>query len=950
MRKILFILAVIFLFNLAAFAQVTTVPAQPTDADSVTINFNATGTPLANYAGDIYAHAGLITSNSSSNSDWKYVPMTWGQNLPAFKLIKTGTNTYYLKYKPSIRTFFSSFYASPIPSSEQILKMAFVFRSAVLVSGAYIQTSPDILVPVYGFQFTITNPTTTTIVSAGQAIPVTGQASQADSIVLFVDNVRLYKTTAPILQYSVSASGTGLHWIKGTAYSGTKKLSDSVAYFIKKQTVVAALPAGVKDGINYIDNNTVTLSLFAPQKNNVIVLGDFNNWTMSNDYVMNQTPDGTRYWLTLTNLTPQKEYIFQYLVDGTIRIGDPYCEKVSDPWNDSYIPTTVYPNLISYPNGKTTGIASVLQTGQTPYTWKTTNFVAPDKSNLTIYELLIRDFVATHSIKTVKDSLNYLQNLGVNAIELMPFSEFEGNDSWGYNPNYYFAPDKYYGVKNDYKDFIDECHRRGIAVIMDMVFNQAFGTCPMVMLYWNSAASQPAANNPWFNQIATHPYSVGYDFNHESIYTKNYVIRTCRYWMTEYNIDGFRFDLSKGFTQFNSGTDVNLWGQYDQSRVNIWETYADSIWSTKSNAYIILEHFADNQEEKFLSSYVNKYKQPKDTGMMLWGNMNYAYSQMSEGFTSGSDITDIISWASWQARGWHKPNLVSYMESHDEDRMEFRNLQYGNSLGSYNIQNATTALKRCALAANFFYTIPGPKMLWQFGELGYDVSIDSIGRLADKPIRWNYYSSYNRRRLYQVDSALISLRNKYDVFKTTDYNITITDTVRSIHLNNANMNVVVLGNMDVKTHVISPQFQTNGTWYEYYTNSSLNVADVNALITLQPGEYRLYTSAKVQTPFVLYSVNKIDNNNNSSASVFPNPFFNDTKISFISSGNKNAIISISDIYGKIIKMQQINLAGDGFNEYTWDGAGSNGKKVSSGVYFYKIQINGNSLTGKILKF
>jgi len=179
----------------------------------------------------------------------------------------------------------------------------------------------------------------------------------------------------------------------------------------------------------------------------------------------------------------------------------------------------------------------------------------------------------------------------------MPISEFEGNLSWGYNPNYYFAPDKYYGTKNALKHFIDECHSRGIAVIQDMVLNHSFGTSPMVMLYWDALNNRPAANNPWFNPIAKHDFNVGYDFNHESEATKYLVNRVVKYWINEYHVDGYRFDLSKGFTQTNTLGNTTAWGHYDQSRINIWQRISDSIWSVKPNAYVILEHFADNDEE-----------------------------------------------------------------------------------------------------------------------------------------------------------------------------------------------------------------------------------------------------------------------------------------------------------------------------------------------------------------
>lgn len=78
----------------------------------------------------------------------------------------------------------------------------------------------------------------------------------------------------------------------------------------------------------------------------------------------------------------------------------------------------------------------------------------PDVNHLVIYELHIRDFLASHSYKDLIDTISYLKRLGINAIELMPVSEFEGNDSWGYNPSFYFAADKYYGPKDQLKNLL----------------------------------------------------------------------------------------------------------------------------------------------------------------------------------------------------------------------------------------------------------------------------------------------------------------------------------------------------------------------------------------------------------------------------------------------------------------------------------------------------------------
>jgi len=134
---------------------------------------------------------------------------------------------------------------------------------------------------------------------------------------------------------------------------------------------------------------------------------------------------------------------------------------------------------------------------------------------------------------------------------------------------------------------------------MDMVLNHAYGTNPFVMMYWNSAKNQPAADNPWFNQTSPNTdYSWGNDFNHESPATKRFVDSVNHYWISQYKVDGFRFDFTKGFTN----TPGNGYA-YDQSRINILERMAHHIWSYKPNAYVILEHFTANSEEKVLTNY-----------------------------------------------------------------------------------------------------------------------------------------------------------------------------------------------------------------------------------------------------------------------------------------------------------------------------------------------------------
>ncbi|NJO92196.1 MAG: alpha-amylase [Chloroflexia bacterium] len=751
----------------------TTDPALPTQGAAVTITFDATGTALEGYTGDVYAHTGVTIEGVGR---WEHVIESWGNNTTQPKLTKIGTDLYELEITPSIIEYYG------VDAGEVVTELCFVFRSA---SSPYKQTS-DVFINVYesGLAIAITSPTTQPyFVDASSNFNLKIDGVDATSTVIKIDGSTVHtETVSPnSFTYSVATAASGTHKIIVEATDGSGTVSDNFVYVSRTTATVSALPAGLKDGINYIDDNTVTLVLHAPYKSSVHVFGSFNDWapeTMNRTAADVNDPE-LRYWITLNGLTPGQEYIFQYIIDEELKIADPYTDKISEPWNDKYIDNETYPNLIAYPETKTDGIASIFQTAQTPYSWQITNFTPSKKEDLVVYELLVRDFAAKANYQTLIDTVGYFKKLGINVIELMPINEFEGNSSWGYNPSFYFAPDKAYGTKNKLKEFIDVCHQNGIAIFIDMVLNHSYGQSPFVQMYWDDVNDQPSAQNPWYNQTSPNTtYSWGYDFDHESVYTKALIDSINSYWLSEYKVDGFRFDFTKGFTN----TSGDGWA-YDQSRINILTRMYDEIISRNPNAYVIFEHLSDNSEEKVLANH----------GILLWGNMNYNYRQAAKGYTDNADL----SWGYYGNRSWNNPNLVSYMESHDEERMMYDLYNDGRATSYYNTTEKTTALRRVELAATFFFTIPGPKMIWQFGELGYDISIDDPGRVDPKPIKWDYYDDAERFRLFQVFTALIKLKKEQDVFENGTVNMSVAGSAKRINISGTDMDVTIIGNFDV---------------------------------------------------------------------------------------------------------------------------------------------------------
>lgn len=591
-----------------------------------------------------------------------------------------------------------------------------------------------------------------------------------------------------------------------------------------------ARPAGVSNGIYYgADGTSVTLCTYAASKTQsakrVFLLGDMTNWQLSGDYQLYK--DGNYFWITLTGLTPGQEYRFQYAVeraDGVKKqISDLYSEKVLHP-DDQYEPKKVDPSLIDYPTGKgADGYVTVIQPGKPQFQWSdaTLHFQRPNKNNLVIYELWIYDYTEGRSLKGLMKRLDYIQNLGVNAVELMPICEFDGNYNWGYSPNHYFAPDKAYGTEEMYKTFIDECHKRGIAVIIDMVFNHATGNNPMNKLY---PYGTDLANNPWFNVTAPHSDNVYEDWNHGFAPAKEMFTRALKYWLTEYKVDGFRFDLSHGLCSDQPNTSV----------ANLKYYYDNGVKAVSPDAYMILEHWGNNMgtERPQLINY----------GMQCWANTTNAYCQTAMGWLKDGDGFGDAN----------KDGYVSYCESHDEERMQYKAKKWGAG----DLQTNTAArLGRVAENVAFNVLLNGSHMLWMWEEIGYDFSINcdidhpndynESYRCNKKPrpeIR-SYFTNANRVAAFTQCAQVITLRTQLmpSVFEGNPTAVSISSgkKLRTIQWGS---DVFVAANFDVSDSqaVTLP----NGTWYDYLNGATR----ANGTYTLAPGELKVFTGTQVQAP------------------------------------------------------------------------------------------------------
>ncbi len=952
-RYALSFLSVLLFIPVAVTGQmITTEPAFPTVNEPIRIIYDANEDPRGELVNEspLYAHTGLIISEQDMDSGaWEYVIGNWGNNSVQPQFNSLGNNRWELVID-DIYDFYDA------PESESIYQIAMVVRN-----GSGNSQTNDIFIDLYEeeLQVRFTHPSVTVLnpyfAEMGETVELRAEAGSGESPVqqmtLYEGDSEIASVSGTELSYDYTVSSTGRADFTVVAEDEDGNMvSDSLFIIVNPEVVRQARPAGIEDGIHYhSDPTTVTFSFYAPGKEFAYLIGDMTGWEVSEDHFMkldDTDPDAPRFWITLDDLTPGELYRMQYFVDGDIRVADLFSELVLHPNFDQYIPDHIYPNLPDYPSGLTEYEVTVVEPGREAYTWQVTDFERPAKEELVIYELLLRDFLEESSYEVLTDTLDYLENLGVNAIELMPVSEFDGNISWGYNPVFHGALDKSYGNRESFKKFIDEAHSRGMAVILDVVYNHAHDRSPLIRLFGTNRNQNPLIG-------PGHAYNVFFHLNHDHDYIKYWMDRMNRYWAETYNIDGYRFDLTKGFAS-NVNTGNNLDG-YNARRIENLKRMADELWGVDDGLYIILEHLGANSEERELS----------DHGMLLWGNFNHIYNQATMGFTENSNFRSIH----FDERGFNDPHLIGYMESHDEQWMMFRNLNFGRDLNeNHDITELDVALNRQKQAGAFFFTIPGPKMIWQFGELGYgggpdeclkpgspgddgDCLASDPGRTDVKPVRWDYYEDEARYRLYRSWSELIRLRNSSPVFTSAEtvFEASLSQSVKWIRLTHEDMDAVIIGNFDIVFRDGSVDFPGSGEWHEFITGETLNAENVRQSFNLAPGEVRIYTSEYVEPAEenVFFQVGQGDfgrliRSINIEPN-YPNPFNPATNLTYEVPEAGHVVLDVYDILGRRVA----TLVDDPDHERGAFTVEFNAKGLSSGVYIARLKQGGNTVSEKM---
>ncbi len=865
-RFTLLLVAIAAILPLSVKAQlVTSSPAILQEASrDVVLTYHA-ASPLGNqaFAGaseseQVYAHIGVITNLSS---EWSHVVTPWperdGSNADAANtdqnhLTRTAADTYTLNIG-DIRSYFGI-----TDPAEHVTRIAMVFRNADGSVEGKTASGGDIFVDVApdGFAMSFTSDAVSTIISAPTTVTFSLAATLPADLSIDVDGVTIASaSSATILSKSYDFAAKGYYKVTATAVHDGVTDTQTISVAWPTPSAAADYPGGVPvQGAVRNDDGSVTFCLAAPGKQSVVLVPSWDDYAVADNNVMSyQDYNGNRYfWLTVSGLDDDKYYPYYYLVDGTTSVADPYARLVLDCYSDKWLDPAVWPDMPKYPYEKFDNIMLAVYRGDIDsYDWTVSDFKAPDHSQPIVYEMLFRDFTGTigeananGTVRAAIARIPYLKELGVNAVELMPIMEFNGNNSWGYNTNFYFAPDKAYGSPDDYREFIDECHRQGIAVILDIVFNQSDGLHPWYQMY-------PVGDNPFYNAVAPHDYSVLNDWNQGgNPLVEQQWADAIRYWMTAYRVDGFRFDLVKGLgdnDSYSAGTDA-----YNSSRIERMKRLHAVIRSIKPDGIHINEDLAQAKEEIELGN----------DGMLQWANINSASGRVVSGWNAGeTGIPSTLGYGSpvsaflstlQDGRPWG--STVSYAESHDEQRIGY----YVEANAKNNSVRNSSYRRLGVLAAQMLLT-PGPKMIWQFGELGDSQNTKSDGGndTSPKTVVWNLLENDDAMGLHDTYQALCLLRlanpelfDESAEFTTVGLDDALS-VARSMRLRSGDKEVVALINTSITAQaktVSSPVSAADPSTYRLlFASPGINVTpsagDSSISAKLPGGSFAVFATA-----------------------------------------------------------------------------------------------------------
>lgn len=545
---------------------------------------------------------------------------------------------------------------------------------------------------------------------------------------------------------------------------------------------------------------TLELCLFAPYNEIVQLLGSWNDYQPID---MTRRDDG---WWCANVCVPDREHQYKFRVKSKSYFCMDEMVDIFDPYSLSVTQEKDQKSILVVKHGQRQWV---------DYDWKHDENPLPANGELVMYELHVGDFAGKGKRGTFNDviaKLDYLSELGINCIELMPVKEFPGK-GWGYSLRSLFAVENSYGKPKDLCRMVDECHARGIRVVIDGVYNHAEMEAPLTKIayeYWFYKDNPDPPEMHWGPK-----YNFEHFDNNLNVFpARKYVIDSILFWVEKFHIDGVRFDATRAL------------GKFDMMR-----ELADAAYS-KING---MKHFLTVAE--------HVPEDPAITGRDRGAPMDAAWH---DGFAhhiqemlcfKKIDIDELLKLMSPGTNGYEKPErIINYITTHDQDRILAL-------LGKEAKIVDEPAFRRVKLGLGLVLTAPGIPMLWMGTEFGFaaEKSLDPV------PLDWELLGNDRNKDLLEYVKTLFRLRREAPALQGETKEILLQDNERQVFAIkrwNAEGNLVIVaanlkddpaGEFTVEGHGIE-----DGVWHEHVWNFDVEVKDSKLTDTLGPSEVKIY--------------------------------------------------------------------------------------------------------------
>jgi 1,4-alpha-glucan branching enzyme len=545
--------------------------------------------------------------------------------------------------------------------------------------------------------------------------------------------------------------------------------------------------------------NLIEFELFAPYNKEAALIGSFSDWEN-----IPMTKDDRGYFRTKIELE-DGEHLYKFRVrskswfveeDEWLDVVDPYATDIDNPTQNAVVRIKEGQKLVD------------------TYVWQHDDKPLSADCELVIYEMHVGDFsggeddpYARGKYKHVVEKLDYLCELGVNAIELMPVKEYPGDHSWGYNPRHFFATESSYGSTDELKNLIDECHGKGIRVIMDGIYNHSEAEAPLTQIdhdYWYHHEPRDPDNNwgPEFNYEH-------YDENLETYPARKFVGDAIRFWIEEYHIDGIRFDAARQIANY----DFMHWIVDEAKQTANMKPFIT-----------IAEHIPE-------TTSITNVDGPMDS---CWHESFY-HAIKNHVCGDRFDLEELESVLDCKRQGFMGAvNVVNYLTNHDHDRLMVE-------LGNREIFDEA-AFKRVKLAVALLMTAVGIPMVWMGEEFGeYKAKTPESAK-----IDWTLLENDLNRGLFDYYKGLIHLRKENHALYTENIDFFWEDPESKVlaytRWNGEGSRVVVVANFsdNYLAGYQVPHFPENGTWHEWTGDYDIESGDDNITIDLPEYEAKVF--------------------------------------------------------------------------------------------------------------